>query len=310
MKGRSPRNRTLDLSGAERELFSQRLMRLNQPVQPAQILNQTICQDLWEVMPYLPSAFVDLMILDPPYNLNKSFNGRVFNKLEDDAYTAWLNSWLGQLKKVLKPNASIYCCGDWSTSVAMYPALREHFKIRNRITWEREKGRGAKANWKNTCEDIWFCTVSDNYYFNVDAVKLKRRVIAPYVTPEGHPKDWEKQGEGKYRLTHPANLWTDITIPFWSMAENTDHPTQKSEKLLAKLILASSEPADVVFDPFLGSGTTAVVAKKLGRQFVGIEIEPNYCCLAQKRLDLAAVDNRIQGYREGIFWERNTLPFG
>jgi site-specific DNA-methyltransferase (adenine-specific) len=139
-------------------------------------------------------------------------------------------------------------------------------------------------------------------------VKLKRRVIAPYRTNNGEPKDWEESENGNYRLTHPSNIWSDITIPFWSMPENTDHPTQKPEKLIAKLILASSRPDDVVFDPFLGSGTTAVVAKKLGRRFCGIEFDRDYCSWALKRLKLAEVDISIQGYSEGVFWERNSLP--
>ncbi len=91
------------------------------------------------------------------------------------------------------------------------------------------------------------------------------------------------------------------------MPENTAHPTQKPEKLMAKLILASSNPGDVVLDPFLGSGTTSVAAKKLGRRFLGIEIDEEYCCLAEKRLERADADRSIQGYADGVFWERNTL---
>jgi site-specific DNA-methyltransferase (adenine-specific) len=90
------------------------------------------------------------------------------------------------------------------------------------------------------------------------------------------------------------------------MPENTDHPTQKPEKLLAKIVLASSKEGDLVFDPFNGSGTTTVVAKKLGRHYLGIEIDENYCCLAAKRLKLAESDQVIQGYAEGVFWERNA----
>jgi site-specific DNA-methyltransferase (adenine-specific) len=122
------------------------------------------------------------------------------------------------------------------------------------------------------------------------------------------PKDWEESEAGRFRLTHPSNLWTDLTVPFWSMPENTDHPTQKPEKLLAKIILASSHPGEVVLDPFLGSGTTSVVAKKLGRRYIGIEIDEMYCCLAEKRLELAEADNSIQGYADGVFWERNSQP--
>ena len=91
------------------------------------------------------------------------------------------------------------------------------------------------------------------------------------------------------------------------MPENTDHPTQKPEKLIAKLTLASSNPGDVILDPFAGSGTTSVVAKKLGRKFVGIEIDELYCCLCEKRLELAEEDASIQGYHDRVFWERNTL---
>ena len=107
--------------------------------------------------------------------------------------------------------------------------MDRHTIIRNRIIWQREKGRGAKTNWKNSCEDIWFGTISKDYYFDVDSVKQKRRVIAPYKV-NGKPKDWEETKEGNYRLTHPSNFWDDITIPYWSMPENTDH-TQKPEKL-------------------------------------------------------------------------------
>jgi len=98
-----------------------------------------------------------------------------------------------------------------------------------------------------------------------------------------------------------------LTVPFWSMPENTDHPTQKPEKLLAKLLLASSGEGDFVFDPFLGSGTTAAVARKLGRHFLGIELDETYACLALKRVELANDDPSIQGYAGGVFWERNSL---
>ena len=148
--------------------------------------------------------------------------------------------------------------------------------------------------------------MSKNYFFNVDAVKLKRKVLAPY-RQNGKPKDWQAEHDGNYRVTHPSNVWTDISIPFWSMPENTDHPTQKPEKLLAKLLLASSKPGDMIFDPFAGSGTTAVAAKKLRRRFVCVEINNEYCCWAQKRLHQAAPGDAIQGYADQVFWERNTL---
>jgi site-specific DNA-methyltransferase (adenine-specific) len=97
-------------------------------------------------------------------------------------------------------------------------------------------------------------------------------------------------------------------VPFWSMSENTSHPTQKPEKHVAKLLLASTEAGDLVLDPFLGSGTTAVVAKKLGRRCVGIELDAEHLLAALRRLELAADEPRIQGYEDGVFWERNSAP--
>lgn len=217
-----------------------------------------------------------------------------------------MESWFAPLLRTLKPTASVYVCGDWLTSASVFQVLSKHLTIRNRITWEREKGRGAKTNWKNCSEDIWFATVSDDYYFDAEAVMLKRRVIAPYRV-DGQPKGWSVEEQGNFRLTHPSNFWSDITVPFWSMPENTDHPTQKPEKLIAKLLLASSPPGAVVLDPFLGSGTTAVVAQKLGRSFIGCEIDREFCLLGLKRLALAKADPSIQGYAQGVFWERNTL---
>lgn len=306
-KKRAPRNRTLTLTAQEEDDLVKRLLQVHDSVPIDDVRNRTIQQDLFSVLDWLPSASIDLLFADPPYNLTKSFNGRSFNATSLSAYETWLESWLVPLKRLLKPDASLYICGDWRSSAAIQRVLESHFIVRNRITWEREKGRGAKSNWKNASEDIWFATMSDAYTFNVDAVKLKRQVIAPYTTKKGVAKDWDEEENGRFRLTHPSNMWTDLTVPFWSMPENTDHPTQKPEKLLAKIILASSNKGDMVFDPFLGSGTTSVVAKKLKRNYLGVEIDEQFACLAEKRLALADEDDSIQGYAGGFFWERNTL---
>ena len=304
-RARAPRNRTITLSAEEEGLYRANLLAVSRPVTLADILDTTICQDVFTLFPWLPPQSIDLVVADPPYNLDKNFNGRRFAEMSGRDYEQWLDSWISQLPRLLKPTASIYICGDWRSSAAIQRVVEQYFIIQNRITWEREKGRGAKSNWKNCAEDIWFCTMSNQYTFNLEAVMLKRKVLAPY-RQNGQPKDWTENNNGRFRLTHPSNLWTDLTVPFWSMAENTDHPTQKPEKLLAKIILASSNPGDLVFDPFLGSGTTAVVAQKLGRHFIGVEIDPFYGCLAEKRL--AQTDKTIQGYSEGVFWERNAQP--
>lgn len=304
-KKRAPRNRTLELDASEIEKFQRRLIYLNKQKNLPDCRNKIICGDAFSALEKLPERSFDLLFADPPYNLTKNFGENSFRQTSPDEYEIWLESWLKICAKLLKPTASIYICGDWRSASAIQRVGMKYFTLRNRITWEREKGRGAKANWKNAAEDIWFFTAGDEYVFNLESVKTKRKVLAPY-TENGKPKDWDKSDEGNFRLTHPSNLWTDLTVPFWSMPENTDHPTQKPEKLLAKIILASTIENALILDPFAGSGTTCVAAKKLNRDFVGIEMDEKYCLLAEKRLALAEQDKTIQGFSDGVFWERNS----
>lgn len=288
-------NRTLRIGGEE----SESLMQM--------IDGQSLIHgDLFDVLPTLPDGFANLIIVDPPYNLTRNFGDKKFTVVSPQQYEEYLRSWFSLLCDKLAPDGTLYMCGDWRCSSSMQRVIEERLTILNRITWQREKGRGAARNWKNSMEDIWFAVKNPkDYYFDVEAVKVRRRVLAPY-REEGRPKDWEETSEGRFRTTFPSNFWDDISVPFWSMPENTDHPTQKPEKLIAKLILASSREGDVVFDPFLGSGTTAVAAKKLGRRYCGIELHLDYCLLAAKRLLLADQDKTIQGYAEGVFWERHS----
>ena len=308
-KERAPFNRTLQVSEAEIvELKKRLLFPDGLPVPENLLTNRTICGDLFQTIDLLPNAFADLIIIDPPYNLSKDFAGMKFRQMNDNAYLEYLRSWFPKVVEKLKPNGSLYLCGDWKCTAALYTVMNENLSVINRITWQREKGKGAKSNWKNSMEDIWFGVKKPkDYYFNIDAVKVRRKVLAPYKQ-EGKPKDWEETPEGNFRMTHPSNFWDDLTVPYWSMSENTDHPTQKPEKLITKLILASCPPEGIVFDPFLGSGTTSVVAKKLGRRYCGIEMNPEYCCWAEKRLERIATDKTIQGYENGVFWERNSKP--
>ena len=305
-KKKAPRNRTISLSAAEKAQWKKELLRPRKKMELPEITDRIICGEFQKAIPLLPDQFVDLLILDPPYNLDKDFNGARFSSMTNHEYLEYLESWFPQLLRLLKPEASVYLCGDWRCSAAEFMIMEKYLHVRNRIIWQREKGRGAMKNWKNCCEDIWYGTVGNDYYFDVEAVKMKRKVLAPY-RQDGAPKGWEEGSGGKYRLTYPSNFWDDISVPYWSMPENTDHPTQKPEKLIAKLILASCPPDGFVFDPFCGSGTTAVAARKLGRRFCGIERDPEYCCWSLERLKRAETDPAIQGYTDGVFWERNSF---
>ena len=300
---KSKRNKTIDFDIEQGKEYLDRCVQIEGvDVVPE---NSTVIGDAYLSLEKIKDKSIDLLIVDPPYNLDKNFHGNGFKKLGNDAYAEYTEKWIEAVKPKLKDTASIYVCCDWKSALVIGLILDKHFILRNRITWQREKGRGAKANWKNSMEDIFFATVGDEYTFNLEAVKQRKKVIAPY-RENGVPKDWEETKDGKFRNTCPSNFWDDIAVPYWSMAENTAHPTQKPEKLIAKLILASSNIGDVVLDPFAGSGTTGVVAKKLGRKYINLEQNPLYCAWGEKRLLDADTDTTIQGYENGVFWERNS----
>ena len=265
---KSPLNKTIDFSVEEGRAYLERCLYFcppenaswapedvscgpdtsrarHTPLTPESIKNKTIRGDTFAVLPELPKAFADLAIVDPPYNLSKNYAGNKFAAQNMQSYAEYTRAWLNLLLPRLKKTATLYICCDWKSSVSIADVLFEFERerrlyVQNRITWQREKGRGAKANWKNGMEDIWYCTLcpeaavspenvcgaSENarahegYTFNLEQVKIRRKVIAPYKE-NGKPKDWNETTDGNFRDTCPSNFWDDISIPFWSMAENT-----------------------------------------------------------------------------------------
>lgn len=304
-KERASMNRTITLTEEERYTYKDYIsnkFKLNE--------NSVICGDFFEINSQIPDKYVDLILIDPPYNITKKYGENTFKAMSDDEYFNYVLKIFKHCLRVLKDNGTMYVCGDWKTSYIQRKALeylenQEICDVINRITWSRDKGRGANNNWKNNIEDIYMVVKDkNNYTFNIDAVKMKKTVLAPYKDKNGNNKDWQDDGEGAYRMTCPSNIWFNITVPFWSMAENTDHPTQKSEKLYAKLILASSNKDDIVYEPFAGVFTGCVTAQKLERNWFGVEYENEYCLLGQKRLCLAKINNTIQGYEDGVFRDK------
>ena len=253
----SPLNKTLRLTDDDRRAP---LPLLDGPA----LADRIYCADAVDGLRVAPPA--DLIFADPPYDWP-------FEKHE---------AWIEAASVVLRPGGSIYVCGDWRLSGTLQALLGRHFEIRNRITWKRDKGRGASKNWKAAMEDVWYA-VKRGADFTFNLVKWKKPVIAPYRV-DGKPKDWVEEDGERYRMTHPSNMWTDLCVPFWSMPENTEHPWQKPEKLVERILEASSRPGDLVIDPFLGSGTTAVVARRLGRRCLGFELDPDWVRVALKRL--------------------------
>lgn len=256
---------------------------------------------------------VALFFCDPPYFIS----GKKTNDVEIDSgdrqgwdrqweniedYLAWTERWMRLMFSQLKPNGSAYVCISWEHSGKFQEILeRVGFKIQNRITWKRDKGRGSRTNWKNMHEDVWFVTKhASDYVFNVDSVMVEKEVVAPYRDEEGNPKDWFETPDGrKIRMTYPGNIWNEYTVPFWSMKEVRSyaktkktpendlpkHNTQKPKDLVKRCVLASSNENDLVVDYFSGSGTTAMACKELKRKFLGFEISQLCVKMTLKRLE-------------------------
>ena len=167
------RNKTIDLSVEEGNEYLKKCLMPDKKAELPDVLDKTILGDTFEVLRLLPKESVDLLIVDPPYNLDKDFHGNKFKKTSDEAYLEYTEKWIKLVKPLLKANATIYVCCDWISSSPIFMVLKENFHVQNRITWQREKGRGALSNWKNGMEDIWFVTNSAKYTFNVEAVKMR-----------------------------------------------------------------------------------------------------------------------------------------
>ncbi|MBO4594262.1 MAG: site-specific DNA-methyltransferase, partial [Clostridia bacterium] len=203
---KSERNKTIDFGLEEGEKYLSKCVPAEE--YETGTTDVTILGDAFSATGRIADRSVDLLIVDPPYNMNKNFHGGIFKKTDDTVYSEYTEKWITAVKPKLKDTASVYVCCDWESSIVVGAVLKKHFILRNRITWEREKGRGAKANWKNSMEDIFFATVGEEYFFDLDAVKIRKRVLAPYKK-DGEPKDWREIEDGKFRDTCPSNFWDD-----------------------------------------------------------------------------------------------------
>ena len=197
-KVRAKNNRTIVLSDEMKALLAREITPApDAALTPDDAANRVFQGDCTAIMPRLPEGFAAMALLDPPYNLTKTFNSSVFRSRSEDAYRDYLASWMPLVRRLVRPGGAVYLCCDWKCSAACFEILRQHFIVRNRITWQREKGRAAGTNWKNACEDIWYAVAppEDVAVFHADAVRMKRKVIAPY-RENGRPKDWSEEDGG------------------------------------------------------------------------------------------------------------------
>ena len=141
MEEKAPRNRTLTVSEEEAESFRERLVTIEDLAKGVSIIDKTLNADCIETLQFIPNEFADLIIIDPPYNLTKNFNGSVFTARSEAEYTEYLKQWLPEVVKKLKPNGSLYLCGDWKCASALQSVLSQNLHILNRVTWQRENDR-------------------------------------------------------------------------------------------------------------------------------------------------------------------------
>ncbi|HXV97340.1 MAG TPA: site-specific DNA-methyltransferase [Anaerolineae bacterium] len=232
--------------------------------------NRFICGDATQEMSKLPDACIDLLIADPPYNLGKDYGNNFDQKAWRD-YETFSRNWLAEASRLLKPSGSIYVFMGVRFISKLFLMLEEEYKLNFNgwITWHYTQGMGRKTGFSPRHEDILYFTKSEQFTFNLDNIRVPQKYYRERNNMAG---------------ANPGDVWQFSHVHYCS-AEREPHPTQKPEALMERIVKASSHPGDLVLDPFVGSGTTCRVAQILGRNWLGIDINPEYISMSQKRID-------------------------
>ena len=234
--------------------------------------DRLICGDAIEIMSMLPSASVDLVIADPPYNLGKDYGNNRDRKAWHE-YERFTDEWIQQAIRVLKPTGSIYVFMGVRFISKLFTSLEDRHGLlfNSWITWHYTQGMGRKVGFSPRHEDILYFIKSRDFTFNLDDVRVPQKYYRQRNNMAG---------------ANPGDVWQFSHVHYCS-AERVEHPTQKPEALMERIIRASSNPGDLVLDPFVGSGTTSRVAAHLERRSIGIDINPDYIALARRRIEQA-----------------------
>ena len=246
--------------------------------------SKIIWGDALDALFSIPDNSVDLIFADPPYNIGKNFNGRLDRWPSDEAYLNWCYQWLGLCIAKLKPTGSFYVMTSTQNMPFFDIFLRARINVLSRIVWAYDSsGVQARNYFGSLYEPILFCVKDvENYTFNSDdiLVEAKSGAVRKLI-------DYRKSVPTLYNTKKvPGNVW-NIPRVRYRMNEYENHPTQKPEALLSRIILASSNVGDTVLDPFSGTFTTSAVAQKLNRKTIGVEIEEEYVKIGLCRLGIA-----------------------
>jgi len=235
----------------------------------AELIHRLTCGDALTLMRDLPAESVDLLIADPPYNLGKNYGNNVDLKEKQD-YQTFTRSWLEEASRILKPDGSIFCFMGVKFISRLYITLEEDLELTPQgwITWHYTQGIGRKRGFSPRHEDILWFSKGNEPVFNLDDVRIPQKYYRKRNNMAG---------------ANPGDVWQFSHVHYCA-AEREDHPTQKPEALIERIIAAASNPGDLVLDPFVGSGTTCRVAKVMGRNSIGFDINPDYIAMSEARL--------------------------
>ncbi len=231
--------------------------------------DRLICGDARAEMARLAAGSVDLVVGDPPYNLGKNYGNNRDRRAWSD-YEAFTRAWLAEALRLLRPSGSIYLFMGVRFISRLYLMLEDEFDLtfQGWITWHYTQGLGRTRGFSPRHEDILFFSKGADITFNLDAVRVPQKYFRKRNNMAG---------------ANPGDVWQFAHVHYCA-DEREDHPTQKPEALLERILRASSNPGDLVLDPFVGSGTTARVARIVGRHCIGIDLNPSFIAMAKRRL--------------------------
>ncbi len=247
---------------------------------PASWLDQVHCEDALQGLSRIPDGSIDLILTDPPYNLGKDY-GNASDQQSVEEYLAWTERWIDAALPKLKANGSLYIFLTWRFSPEIFVMLKKRMTMMNEIIWDRRVPSmgGSVRSFSSVHDTIGFFVRRKDYYFDLDAVRIpydaatkKARSRSIFVGAK-----WLEMGY------NPKDLWS-VSRLHKEHSERVDHPTQKPLEIIERMIKASCPPDGVVLDLFMGSGTTAVAARRSGRHFVGFELNAEYCRVTAERL--------------------------
>lgn len=258
--------------------------------------NKIFNEDALKGLDRIPDGSIDLILSDPPYNLGKDY-GNDSDQQTVENYLIWTERWIDAALPKLKPNGSLYIFLTWKFSPEIFVMLKKRMIMMNEIIWDRRVPSmgGSVRSYTSVHDTVGFFVKRKDYYFDLDSIRIpydaetkKLRTRSIFVGAK-----WLELGY------NPKDLWS-VSRLHREHPERADHPTQKPLEIIERMVKASCPLGGIVMDLFMGSGTTAVAAKRCGRDYVGFELNPDYCKIIENRLSSEIVDENSENEKKKI----------